>query len=140
LACVIFALFAAWKFTIIFFGIIPFMIVSSMSMGIMIKKYTLNEFKAYGKAGSIAQEAISSIKTVLSFGMHKKLIDIYSESLKSAERMAIKKGLVSGIFGGTSSGLFNIVFAVGMFYGTYLSRNDCEKYSVMIELKFVCFL
>ena len=106
------------------------MVLSSMSMGIMIKKYTQKEFREYGKAGSIAQEAISSIKTVLSFGIHSKIIKTYSENLKLAERMAIKKGLLTGIFGGTSSGLFNIVFAVGMFYGTYLARNDCENYSV----------
>jgi ABC-type bacteriocin/lantibiotic exporter with double-glycine peptidase domain len=117
LVCLIFALVAAWKFTIVFFGLIPFMVLSSMSIGLVIKKYTQNEFKEYEKAGSIAQEVLGSIRTVLSFGIHKKLLDSYTENLKSAEKMAIKKGLLTGLFSGTSSSLFNIVFSVGIFYG-----------------------
>jgi len=101
----------------VFFGLIPFMVLSSMSIGLVIKKYTQNEFREYGKAGSIAQEVLGSIRTVLSFGIHRKLLDTYTENLKSAEKMAIKKGLLTGLFSGTSSSLFNIVFSVGIFYG-----------------------
>ena len=44
--------------------------------------------------------------------------------------MAVKKGLLSGLFGGLSSGFFNVIFAVGIFYGTWLNRTDCTNYSV----------
>ena len=97
------ALVIAWKFSIVFFLIAPFniftgkifyiVIINSMiifkvillkgaTMVKMIKKYTSEEFKAYGKAGSISQEALSSIRTVLSFGIHNRLIKMYAEKLK----------------------------------------------------------
>ena len=96
------------------------MIICTILMVVMIKKYTIEEFKAYGKSGSIAQEALSSIRTVLSLGVHKKISKTYGENLKLAEKMAVKKGLLSGLFGGLSSGFFNVIFAVGVFYGKNL--------------------
>jgi ABC-type multidrug transport system fused ATPase/permease subunit len=96
----------------------------------MIKKYTSEEFKAYGKAGSISQEALSSIRTVLSFGIHKRLIKMYAEKLKLAENMAIKKGLLTGIFGGIQILLHNSGLGFGLFWAVYLIRTECDNYSV----------
>ena len=106
------------------------MILATMLMVLMIKKYTIEEFKAYGKAGSIAQEALSSIRTVLSLGVHKKVSKTYASNLKMAEKMAQKKGFLTGLFGGISSGIFNCIFGVGIYYGVYLTQTDCTNYSV----------
>ena len=95
----------------------------------MIKKYTALEFKEYGRAGSIAQESLSSIRTVLSLGIHSKAIHNYAENLKSAENMAIKKGLLTGLFGGAQHLLQNSGLGVGIYYAVYLSQSDCENYS-----------
>jgi ABC-type bacteriocin/lantibiotic exporter with double-glycine peptidase domain len=96
----------------------------------MIKKYTIEEFKSYGKAGSIAQEALSSIRTVLSLGVQKDIAKTYSSNLKLSETMAKKKGILSGLFSGFSSGIFNVIFGVGIYYGVYLTQSDCLNYSV----------
>ncbi len=101
-------------------------------MVVMIKKYTIEEFKAYGKSGSIAQEALSSIRTVLSLGVHKKISKTYGENLKLAEKMAVKKGLLSGLFGGLSSGFFNVIFAVGVFYGKNLFEFVISSLSLIV--------
>ena len=130
LTCYIFAIVTAWKFSIVFLGLTPFMISASMIMVLMIKKYTIEEFKAYGKAGSIAQEALSSIRTVLSLGLHKKVSKTYESNLKLVEKMAQKKGFLTGLFGGISSGIFNFIFGVGIYYGVYLAQTDCTDYSV----------
>jgi len=126
--CLIFSFVSAWKFSIVFMALLPFMILATAIMVAMIKKYTIKEFQAYGSAGRIAQEVLSSIRTVISFGLEKKYISKYEENLKDAESMALKKGLLSGIFGGVSTGLFNVCFAIGIYYGSYLVRTDCETY------------
>jgi ATP-binding cassette subfamily B (MDR/TAP) protein 1 len=99
-------------------------------MVLMFNKYTIEEFKAYGKAGSIAQEALSSIRTVLSLGVHKKISKVYASNLNKAEKMAQKKGLLTGLLGGISSAIFYSIFAVGIYYGVYLNQNDCANYNV----------
>ncbi len=129
LACTSFALFSAWKFTIVFLGIWPLVVISLGLMIKIIKKYTALEFKAYGNAGSIAQEALSSIRTVLSLGIQKKAINDYELNLKSAEQLSIKKGLLKGFFEGLSGGLFNCYFGIAIYYATYLESVDSINYN-----------
>lgn len=88
----------------------------------MVKKYTSEEFKAYGNAGSIAQEALSSIRTVLSLGVHNRVVQMYTNKLKNAEKIATKKGLLIGIFGGVQILLHNSGLGLGLFYAVYLSK------------------
>ena len=46
-------------------------------MIVNLKKYSIMEFKSYGIAGQIAQEALSSLRTFLSFGIHNKVAKSY---------------------------------------------------------------
>lgn len=128
LGCFIYAMISAWKFSIVFVAIMPFMAGSVFSLISLIKKYTIIELKAYGKAGSIAQEVLSSIRTILAFGSMRHEVDKYADSLDHAEKMATKKGLVTGFFTGIALFLFNCCFAIGLFYGVWLSREECETY------------
>jgi ATP-binding cassette, subfamily B (MDR/TAP), member 1 len=96
----------------------------------MIRKYTIEEFKTYGVAGAIAYEALSSIRTVLSLGLQKTYAQRYATNLTLSESMAIKKGLLVGIFGGLSTGIYNLFFGIGIYYGVSLYQNDCVSYSV----------
>ncbi len=127
-ACIIFAIIAAWKFTLPFLTIVPFMIISLNLMIHYIKKYSIQEFMAYGGAGKIAQETLSSLRTVISFGIHHKAIKLYDENLKAAEKVSIKKGYLKGFFEGAYFGLFNLIFGIAIYYAVYLNRIDCENY------------
>lgn len=99
MASVILSLVTAWKFSIVFLAILPFMTISTVLMVLMIRKYTIEEFKAYGKAGGIAQEILSSIRTVLSLGMQRNAVKDYAENLEQAESMAKKKDFLADFFG-----------------------------------------
>ncbi|RNA02697.1 multidrug resistance 1 [Brachionus plicatilis] len=128
IGCLIYALISAWKFSLIALAIMPFISVSTALMISFIKKFTIKELEAYGASGKIAQEVLSSIRVVLSFGSMKKEIKNYEANLANAENMSIKKGLYTGFFTGLALFLFNCVFALGMYYGTYLSREDCVAF------------
>ncbi len=130
LGCIVFSLYMAWKFAIVFLALVPFMSVFFAMMVHFVKKYTTDELKRYGIAGRIAQEVLSSIRTVLALGMHKNSIDDYAKNLKKSETMAIRKGFVSGFFFGLSNGLFTCSFGIGVYYGAYLVRTDCENFGV----------
>jgi len=118
-----------FKFAVVFLGIVPLVVISINVMVRMIKKYTIHEFKEYASAGQIAQEILSSIRTVVSFGIQKKAIKDYGSNLKSAESLAVKKGFFKGLFEGISSCLFNSYFGIAVIYAAYLERNDCVNYN-----------
>ena len=56
IGCIILSLALAWKFSIVFVAMVPFMVVSTVLMIFVIKKYSVEEFKSYGNSGRIAQE------------------------------------------------------------------------------------
>jgi ABC-type multidrug transport system fused ATPase/permease subunit len=141
LACTILALVLAWKFSIVFIALIPIMVFSTMKMIDMIKKYTIEEFKSYGQAGRIAQEILSSLRTVYAFGLERKSINKYEANLEGAEEMAKKKGLYGGIFGSISTGTFNFLFGIGIYYAVYLIRTECQNFSpVNVMPSFFCLI
>lgn len=141
LACVTLAMVMAWKFTIVFVALVPVMVISTVKMVDMIKKYSIEEFKSYGQAGRIAQEILSSLRTVYAFGLERKSIDKYAANLEGAEVMAKKKGLYSGIFGSVSNATINILFGIGIYYSIYLIRTDCQNFSpVNIMPAFFCLV
>ncbi len=128
LACITFALVTAWKFTLPFLAIVPFMVISLNLMIHYIKKYSIREFMAYGGAGKIAQETLSSLRTTLSFGIHHKAIKEYGIKLMDAEKVSIKKGYLKGYFEGAFFGLMYLMYGVGIYYATLLYRTDCTNY------------
>lgn len=129
IGCVIYAMIAAWKFSIVFLGLFPFVSLLTACLVVFAKKYTQQEFLAYGKAGKVAQEVLSSLRTVLAFGSMRKEVDRYGENLAEAERLSTKKGLVTGLFTGIALGLFNCMFAIGLYYGNYLNTTECLEYT-----------
>jgi ATP-binding cassette subfamily B (MDR/TAP) protein 1 len=129
-ACIIFGLAMTWKFTIVFLIFVPLIVLSVSMMIKYIKKYTIEEYKSYGLAGQIAFEVLSSIRTVLALGIHKKALQNYEKNLQVSENMAKKKGLLSGIFGGAQMFLVTLFFGLGVYYAVYLVRSDCANITV----------
>lgn len=129
-ACLCVALFSAWKFTLAFLILAPFIVASIVLMVIKMKQYSLAELRAYEGAGKIAYEMLSSIRVVLAYSLERKAIDKYASNLNEAEQVAKKKGLLTGIFMSISTALFNLFFAISLVYGTFLVQFDCRTYNV----------
>ena len=102
IGCFILAMKTSWKFSLVFTGLTPFVGLFVSLVVVFVKKYTILEFKAYGKAGAIAQEVLSSLRTVISLGIQKKKLEDYKEKLKIADKVSIKKGLIQGVLSGLS--------------------------------------
>lgn len=73
---------------------------------------------AYGKAGTIAEQAISSIRTVYSFVGEKRTLEAFAESLESTVDLGKKQGLAKGLAIGLTGQTF-LIWAFVCWYGTY---------------------
>jgi ABC-type multidrug transport system fused ATPase/permease subunit len=61
--------------------------------------------------------------------MERKFIETYDKSLRESEVIAKKKGLIAGIFGSISTGTFNFLYGIAIYYAIYLLRLDCHTYN-----------
>ncbi|ELT87338.1 hypothetical protein CAPTEDRAFT_150102 [Capitella teleta] len=117
-----------WKLTLVVASVIPFAAVAMVALSVISRKLTVAEQTAYSKAGGVAEEVLSAIKTVAAFGGEKKEVKRYSHNLKAARSFGIKKGVAAGCGHGSVQLLVYSAFAVAFWYGSQLTRNQ-EDYS-----------
>ena len=84
---------------------------------------TTKELKSYAKAGSVAEEVISSIRTVLAFNGSKRELSRYEKNLEDARMFGIKRGFINGAMLGFLWLVINCAYALGFWYGWTLTEN-----------------
>ncbi|KAI0228610.1 ATP-dependent translocase ABCB1, partial [Lamellibrachia satsuma] len=87
-------------------------------------KMTFKQGKAYKKAGSIAKEVLSSIRTVAAFGGESKDAIRYQECLLSARKIGIIKGTLTGLSLGCMWFCNFSMVGLANWYGTSLVVSD----------------
>ncbi|CAG7826351.1 unnamed protein product, partial [Allacma fusca] len=123
------AFYYGWLMTLVMLSIMPIIIVSIVVITKVQARLALREQSAYAKAGYVAQEALSNIKTVMAFSGQMKEIERFEDSLK----YAIRAGRLRGIFSGCGNGLLWFLnycsYSLGFWYGTQLVFHDnpCKK-------------
>jgi len=84
------------------------------------------ESKAYAKSGGVAEEVLSSIRTVMAFGGQQKEIERYEKSLSFAKKAGRKRGIATGIGAGLNSTINYASYALVFWYGMNLVLKSNE--------------
>jgi ABC-type multidrug transport system fused ATPase/permease subunit len=79
---------------------------------------------AYLVAGSSAEEQLRAVKTVTSFNGQLSGLRKYSEGLDEASKAGKKLTLWTGIAIGGMQGSFNLMYAVALWFGLWLVREE----------------
>ncbi|CAF1014116.1 unnamed protein product [Rotaria sordida] len=117
-----------WKLTLVILSISPLLFISAMLFSRLASGLTAMELKAYGKAGAIAEEVFSSVRTVLSYNGQEREEKRYEKYLGEAKKNGIKKGAISGFTMGCVWFFIYCAYALGFWYGAKLIRE--EGYSI----------
>ncbi|KAM4602092.1 bile salt export pump isoform 1-T1 [Polymixia lowei] len=115
-----------WKLTLVIIAASPLIGVGAGLMALFVAKLTGMELQAYAKAGAVADEVLSSIRTVAAFGGEKKEVDRYDKNLISAQRWGIRKGLIMGFFTGYMWFIIFLCYALAFWYGSSLVVDTKE--------------
>lgn len=81
---------------------------------------------AYGVAGSIAEQAISSVRTVYSYVGEKQTLERFGIALEQSMKLGIKMGLTKGLMIG-SFGLIYATWAFQTWVGSVLVTRRGEN-------------
>ncbi|XP_030604722.1 bile salt export pump-like isoform X2 [Archocentrus centrarchus] len=109
-----------WKLTLVIIAASPLIGIGAGLMALFVAKLTGMELEAYAKAGAIADEVLSSIRTVAAFGGEKKEVQRYDRNLISAQRWGIRKGLIIGSFTGFMWLVIFLCYGLAFWYGSTL--------------------
>lgn len=120
LASLINAFVHGWELTLIILSVFPLLGISTGLIAKVTTNLTSAELQKYGKAGSIAEEVLSSIRTVLAFGGEAKEIKRYDDNLVYARKAGVKRGLMTGVGVGVMWLFIYAAYALAFWYGTGL--------------------
>ncbi|CAL8070894.1 unnamed protein product [Calicophoron daubneyi] len=106
------------------FATLPIVVGSLSLFGITGKYFVQKELAAYSKASSITNEVLTAIRTVVAFGGEKRETKRYSNELKEAKIVAIRKSTVFGGLTGLVSCVMFCTAALVFWYGIKRMVDD----------------
>ncbi|XP_035688018.1 ATP-dependent translocase ABCB1-like isoform X1 [Branchiostoma floridae] len=107
-----------WKMALVIMAVSPLLGIVAFLMTKMASAFTEDEQAAYAKAGGVAEEVLSSMRTVAAFGGEKKEEKRYNVHLVEAMRMGVKKAISAGAGMGVTFLVMFGVYALAFWYGS----------------------
>ncbi|XP_063965533.1 ATP-dependent translocase ABCB1-like [Lytechinus pictus] len=104
------AFFKSWELTLVLLSMTPLVAIAGAFMAKILTSFSKREQESYADAGSVAEEVLSCIRTVVAFGGEQKEVDRYGKELRTARNLGVKKGMTTGIGMG---------FTMLVLYGSY---------------------
>lgn len=104
-----------WRLAIVGFPFVILLVIPGLIYGRTLMGLARKAREEYNQAGSIAEQAISSIRTVYSFVGESKTIAAFSEALQGSVKLGLKQGLAKGLAIGSNG----VVFAIWSFMSYY---------------------
>lgn len=89
------AFWHGWKLTLVVLSSAPVLAISASVVAGIQSKVAASEQESYAKAGNVAQEALTNIKTVMAFGGSQKEVERYEDGLVDSKIAGKKRGAVS---------------------------------------------
>ncbi|XP_021771129.1 ABC transporter B family member 15-like [Chenopodium quinoa] len=115
-----------WRLAIVGSPFVVFLIIPGLMYGRMLMKLSRKLTLEYNKAASIAEQAISSIRTVYAFVEEQKTLSKFSAALDGSVKLGLRQGLAKGFALG-SGGVVFAVWAFCTWYGTKLVLNHTTR-------------
>lgn len=111
---------SGWRLALVILSVVPLLMICGAIMGKFITEFTNSTQASYGKAGGVAEEVISSIRTVAAFGGEDLEKKRYDSTLQFALRTGIKKAQATGAGIGVTMFVMFSSYALAFWYGNEL--------------------
>ncbi|XP_037423436.1 putative multidrug resistance protein [Triticum dicoccoides] len=108
-----------WQLTLVTLPSILLLVVPGFMYGRILMGLARRIREQYTRPGAIAEQAISSVRTVCSFAAERATMVQFSAALGESARLGIKQGLAKGITIG-SNGVTFAIWAFSVWYGSRL--------------------
>ncbi|KAK1297508.1 putative multidrug resistance protein [Acorus calamus] len=112
------AFFLSWRLALVALPFLVVLIIPGLMYGRILMGLARRIREEYGKAGEVAERAVSSIRTVYAFVGEGGTMREFSRALEGSMKLGLKQGLVKGVAIGSNG----ITFAIWSFMCWYGSR------------------
>uniref|UniRef100_A0A671WWQ0 ATP-binding cassette, sub-family B (MDR/TAP), member 4 n=1 Tax=Sparus aurata TaxID=8175 RepID=A0A671WWQ0_SPAAU len=129
-----------WQLTLVILAVSPALGISAALFSKVLTSFTSKEQTAYAKAGAVAEEVLSAIRTVFAFSGQDREIKRYNKNLEDAMAMGIKKALSSNIAMGFTFLMIYLSYALAFWYGSTLILSGEYTIGSVLTVFFVVLI
>ncbi|MCO5599877.1 hypothetical protein L7F22_053984 [Adiantum nelumboides] len=130
----------SWQLSLAMSSVLPCIIGAGALMNVFVTKYQQIELQYIAQAASVAEEALSTVRTAKAFAIEQRLVDLYDESnvetTKQGKRKAIVQGVGFGIF-------FFVIYAsygLAFYFGSKLLASGHLDSGTVMNVIFSIFI
>ncbi|KAF5193612.1 Abc transporter b family member [Thalictrum thalictroides] len=116
----------SWRLALFALPFSLMFIIPGVGFGKVMMKLGIKMKDAYGIAGGIAEQAVSSVRTVYSYVGERQTLERFSDGLQQSMKLGIKQGFTKGMLIG-SMGMTFVTFAFQSWVGSILVVEKGEK-------------
>uniref|UniRef100_A0A7S4F8U8 Bile salt export pump n=3 Tax=Chrysotila carterae TaxID=13221 RepID=A0A7S4F8U8_CHRCT len=109
--------FESWKLSLVMLAVVPAIAFVAVAYGRFMKKVSKRYQAALAQASSVAQEALSSVRTVRSFAMEVREAKRYVSSVDESYGIGRQKALAYGLFGSIIGTVGQFAIILVLWYG-----------------------
>lgn len=134
-AAFLIAFLHSWKLTLILSSAPVAILINTAICTKYIVKFSIPMAMAAAKGGSLASEAISSIRVLMAFAGQDRQVSQYDESMKSAAKSGTRLKAVVAVMVAVLMGLSQASYGLGFWQGsTFLARGELEFRNMVTTL------
>ncbi|XP_048881333.1 ATP-dependent translocase ABCB1 isoform X20 [Brienomyrus brachyistius] len=130
IAGIIIGFINGWKLTLVVLAVSPLLAGSAAVWSKIVVTLISKELSAYAKAGAVAEEFLVAIRTVVAFNGQKKAVEKYESNLEEARNFGEKKAITINVAMGLTHFISLGMYALAFWYGTKLTVDEPENYSI----------
>ncbi|XP_044861604.1 ATP-dependent translocase ABCB1-like [Mauremys mutica] len=119
-----------WKLTLVILSVSPLLAAAAAVGSIFLASFTTKELSAYARAGAVAEEILTSIRTVVAFNGQMKALAKYDVNLENARKVGVKKSITTYTSLGFTEFILFGAYALAFWYGTKLTVEEKENYDI----------
>ncbi|KAK2977418.1 hypothetical protein RJ640_004201 [Escallonia rubra] len=137
--CLIFAFTLSWRLTLAALPFTLMYVLPGLGFGKLMMDVGTKMVDSYGVAGGIAEQAISSIRTVYSYVGERQTINRFNNALERTMTLGIKQGSARGLMIG-SMGIVYVSWGFQAWFGSILVTEKGEKGGNIFIAGFNCLM
>eukprot|EP00271_Cylindrocystis_brebissonii_P007435 TRINITY_DN20981_c0_g1_i1.p1 TRINITY_DN20981_c0_g1~~TRINITY_DN20981_c0_g1_i1.p1 ORF type:complete len:1281 (-),score=259.90 TRINITY_DN20981_c0_g1_i1:445-4287(-) len=113
-----------WQLALVILGCVPLIAVVGAVYTVILTGVTNKAQEAYARAGGVAEQAISQIRTVYSFAAEEKTLQAYGKALETTIALGIRGGFAKGAGLGCLYGILFCIWALEFWYASTLIGQE----------------
>jgi len=114
----------SWRLTLVMLALVPVAAIGAMFYGRVVRRLSRKVQDALARATDVAEETLSSIRTVRAFAQERREVDRYGEEVQTSYELARHRARYNAVFGAIAAFAGYGAISGVLWYGGILLTED----------------